>query len=115
LENKLYSLEKLKEIAQGDEAFIQDMIITFVDSVSEEVNNIQRLMEAGEWEAVGRIAHKLIPNYAYMDSEALFALSADIENKIQNNGDLTEIMAMTRQMCADSLVIIDELKKLYKQ
>ena len=110
--NKLYSLDKLKEIAQGDDTFVQDMIITFVETVSEEVKNIQKLLDADEWNAIRQTVHKLIINYAYMDAESLFALSADIENKIKNGSNLTEITALTRQLCADSLVLIDELKKI---
>ena len=111
--DKLYSLNKLKEIAQGDDAFVQELIVTFVDTVSAEVTNIQRLMDVNEWKTIGGIVHKLAPNYAYMDSESLYELAADIEKKIQNSCDLNEITAMTRQMCSDSLTLIAELKKTY--
>lgn len=110
---KLYSLEKLQELAQGDDAFVQEMVTTFINNVSEEAANMQKLMDAGDWKAIGRIAHKLAPNYAYMDSESLFSLAADIEEKVQNGHDAAEIMAMARQMRADSLVLIDELRKIY--
>jgi len=112
--SKLYSLNKLNEIAHGDDAFVQEMVSTFIDSVSEEVANIQRLIDAGEWKTISAIVHKLAPSYAYMDAESLYALVADIENKIQNKHDLAEITTMTRQMCADSLILIDELKKYTK-
>ena len=113
MDNKIYSLEKLNEIAQGDDAFIQELIITFIETVSEEIKNIQKLMEVGDWQAIGKIAHKLAPSYAYMDSESLYALVANIEKKIQKS-DLAEITAMTHQMCTDSLVLIDELRKITK-
>ena len=109
--NKLYSLEKLEEIAQGDDVFIQDMITTFIDNVSEEIKNIPKLTDAGEWETIKAIAHKIAPSYAYMGAESLFALAANIEKEIRNDGDLSEITAMTHRMYADSLVLIDELKK----
>ena len=111
--DKLYSLDKLKEIAQGDDAFVQELIVTFVDTVSAEVTNIQRLMDGNEWKTIGGIVHKLVPNYAYMDSVSLYELAADIEKKIQNSCDLNEITAMTHQMCSDSLTLIAELKKTY--
>ena len=111
--NKLYSLEKLKEIAQGDDAFVHDMVVTFIDNVSVEITNIQKLMDEGKWKTIGGIAHKLAPNYAYLDAGALYKLAADIEKKIQNDCNLTEITAMTRQLCVDSLVLIDELKKYF--
>jgi HPt (histidine-containing phosphotransfer) domain-containing protein len=113
MNNKFYSLEKLKEIAQGDDAFVQDMVTTFIDNVSEEVKNIQKLMEEGEWKSIGAIAHKLVPNYAYIDAEALYELAANIEKNIQNDCDLTKIEAMARQLCADSLVLIYELRKIF--
>ncbi|MDR2888010.1 MAG: Hpt domain-containing protein [Bacteroidales bacterium] len=110
--DKLYSLNILKEIAGGDDAFVKDMVVTFIDSVSAETENMQRLMEIGEWKAIGAIAHKLAPNYAYMDSQALFELAASVEKEIKAGGNLNEIAAMTNRMCAGSLVLIDELRKI---
>ena len=112
MNGKLYSFDKLKEIAQDDDAFVQEMITTFIDTVSEEVTNIERLMDTDEWKAIGGIAHKLASNYAYMDSESLYALSANIEIKIKSGCDFIEIAAMARQMCADSLLLIAELRKI---
>ena len=108
---KFYSFDKLNEIAQGDNAFVQEMIISFIDTISEAVNDMQKLMNDGEWKTIGGIAHKLASNYAYMDAESLYVLAANIEKKIQNSYDLVEITAMTRRLCADSLFLIDELKK----
>ena len=109
--NKLYSLEKLEEIAQGDNVFIQNMITTFIDNVSEEIKNIPKFIDAGKWNTIKSIAHKLAPSYSYMDAESLFALAANIEKEIRYEGDLSEITTMTHQMYAESLVLIDELKK----
>jgi HPt (histidine-containing phosphotransfer) domain-containing protein len=111
MNNKFYSLEKLKEIAQGDDAFVQEMITTFIDTASVEIKNVQRLMDVGDWKTIGEIAHKLATNYAYMGAESLYTLTDNIEKKIQNGCDLTEIPEMTRRMCADSLVLIDKLRK----
>ena len=111
--NKLYSLEKLKEIAQGDDAFVREMAITFIDNVSVEITNIQKLIDEGEWKTIGGIVHRLAPNYAYMGAETLYKLAADIEKKIKDDYNLTETTTITRQMCADSLVLIDELKKYF--
>jgi len=110
MNNKFYSFEKLEEIAQGDNAFVQELVNTFIETVSVEVKNIQRLMNAGEWKTIGGIAHKLASNYAYMDAESLYTLAINIEKKVQSC-DLTEITEMTHKMCADSLVLISELKK----
>jgi len=109
--SKLYNLDKLKEVAQGDDAFVHEMVITFIDSVSEEIANIQKYTAESEWKAIEKIAHKIAPNFAYIDAESLYVLAADIETKIQNGHDLTEIETMTHQLCADSLVLLDELRK----
>lgn len=113
MDNRIYSLEKLNEIAQGDDVFVQELIITFIETASEEIENMQKLMEVGDWKAIGKIAHKLAPNYAYMDSEPLYTLAVNIEKKIQKS-DLAEITEMTHQMYTDSLVLIDELRKIIK-
>lgn len=109
--DKLYSFDKLNEIAGGDEAFVKELVVTFIDSVSSEVENMQRFMQTGDWKAIGAIVHKLTPNYAYMDSQALFELAASIEKEIKSDGNLNEITVKTNRMCADSLVLINELKK----
>jgi hypothetical protein len=38
--HKLYNLKKLEEIAQGDETFVSDMVVEFVNNVTASVENI---------------------------------------------------------------------------
>ncbi len=110
--SKLYSLRRLQEISNADEEFVQDMVDTFIESVSVEVQNIQKLMINNEWDSIAGIIHKLSSNFAYLDAKELQDLSVRIEQRILNHCDLTELSETTKKLCSDSMALIEELKKI---
>lgn len=109
--NKRYNLKKLAEIAQGDEDFIRDMVTTFVENVTTEVDGIQKLKLSGSWTAIAEIAHKLASNFAYLGADDLYALAVNIEKSVINDKNLSGIEEKTERMCNESILLISELKK----
>ena len=61
---KIYSLKKLNEIGQGDEKFVHDMLVTFVENVTVDVDKIQSARSLEDWTTIGHIAHKMVPRFA---------------------------------------------------
>jgi HPt (histidine-containing phosphotransfer) domain-containing protein len=109
--NKLYNLKKLNEIAQGDEGFVQDMVITFVENVTEEIESIKKLKTLENWTAIAEIAHKLASNFAYLEAESLHALAVNIEKSVILNHNVSNMPEKTEQLCSGGLLLINELKK----
>jgi HPt (histidine-containing phosphotransfer) domain-containing protein len=109
--DKLYNLIKLDEIAQGDENFIHDMVVTFVENVAIDIKSVRELKSSENWTAVAEIAHKLASNYAYLGSEHLHILAVHIEKSVLNDKNLVGILEKAEQMCSGSDLLINELKK----
>ena len=58
-QNKLYDLNMIRSVSGGDEAFIKKMILLFIETVPQ---NVQELVDATShknWEQVAKMAHKL--------------------------------------------------------
>ncbi len=108
---KLYHLKKLIEIAQGDEGFIRDMIVTFVENVTAEIESIQSLKTSESWTTIAEIAHKLASNFAYLGADELHALAVNIEKSVVVDRNLVGISDKAEKMCVDGSLLISELKK----
>jgi len=107
---KLYNLKKINEIAQGDQDFILDMVVTFVENVKVEIDHIQSLRSMKNWTVIAETAHKLASNFAYLGATGLHALAADIEKSVFNDGNLTGIAEKAGQMCDDGITLLSQLK-----
>jgi len=111
LRHKLYDLSKLQEIAQGDEAFVRDMLETFVSNVADDVGKMQTFLRVKDWASIASIAHKLVSRFAYLNASELQELSIDVENSIQIDNNLTGIDEKADKLCKESIVLIEKLKE----
>ena len=111
MDHKLYNLKKLEEIGQGDQIFIRDMVVTFVENVTTDVGSIQSLKSLENWTAIGETAHKLASNFAYLGAAGLREQALSIEKSVLNDNDLTGIAEKTEKMCLDGIVLVNQLKK----
>lgn len=108
---KLYNLRKLNEITQGDPDFIQEMVVTFVENVSIDIESIHNLKLSDNWKGIAEIAHKLASNYAYLGADNLHALAVNIEKSVVNDHNLSGILEKVERLCSDSSLLINELRK----
>jgi len=109
--NKSYNLKKLDEIAQGNDDFIKDMVVTFVENVTADINGIQSFKSVENWTAIAETAHKLASNFAYLGATGLHALATDIEKSVLLEHNLTGIADKTDKLCHDGVLLIGQLKK----
>jgi len=107
---RLYNLKKINEIAQGNQEFIMDMLVTFVENVTIEIERIQSFRQVENWTAVAETAHKLVSNFAYLGAQNLQALAADIEKSVFHDHNLTGIAEKTGQMCDMGIMLVGQLK-----
>ena len=108
---KIYSLKKLNEIGQGDEKFVHDMLVTFVENVTSSIEHVKPLKLEENWVGIAEIAHKLASNFAYLDSDSLLAISKDIENSVLNEKNLTGIADKTDKLCNSAGLLVEQLKE----
>lgn len=109
--HKHYNLKKLDEIAQGNQGFIREMLVTFVENVTSEINSIQSFKAAMDWVSIAEAAHKLASDFAYLGANSLHALAADIEKSVLNDNNLTGVTDKTDKLCNEGILLISQLKK----
>jgi len=107
---KNYNLKKINEIAQGDQGFITEMLETFVENVTIEIERIQLFRPVENWTAIAETAHKLASNFAYLGAQNLQNIAADIEKSVLNDHNLTGIAEKTEKMCYEGMLLVCQLK-----
>jgi HPt (histidine-containing phosphotransfer) domain-containing protein len=58
MEQKITNLDYLNEISAGDRRLVLEMITIFNAEVPCYLKSMNQLLEAGNWEALGKLAHK---------------------------------------------------------
>ena len=107
---KTYCLKKINEIGQGDQTFVNGMLVSFVENVNSAMEKIKILRVDENWVGIAEISHKLASNFAYLESKSLQSLASDIEKSVLNENNLYGIAEKTDKMCNDSILLIEELK-----
>ena len=111
MEHKFYDLIKMDEIAQGDENFIKDMVVTFVENVTEDIGKIRSARSVEDWKTIGEVAHKMASRFAYLDADSLQTLAGDIEKSVLIEKNLDGIAEKADKLCSDSILLIEQLKQ----
>ena len=76
LENpRLYDLSMVQSVSGGDETFIRKMVTLFIETVPQNIVDLQAALTAENWEQVGKTAHKL---KSTIDSMGIKSLRQDI-------------------------------------
>jgi len=76
-QKKPYSLDKLAQYVGGNNDEIKEMIGVFLETTTEEVNQLPNLASRQEWQSIYKIAHKLKPSF---DVFAMDEILIDIVN-----------------------------------
>ena len=72
---KLYDLTMVESISGGDQVFIKKMVQLFVDTMPQNLNDLQQALKEQNWEMVGKHAHKM---KSTIDSMGITSLKDDI-------------------------------------
>jgi hypothetical protein len=80
--DKLYDLSLVHGIAGGDEEFVKRMLRLFLDTLPGSLQDLQKETASQNWEAVGKLAHKL---KSTIDSMGIGSLK-EVIRVIEQNG-----------------------------
>lgn len=72
---KLYDLTMVETISGGDKGFILKMIQLFIDTMPQNLSDLQTALQQENWEMVGKHAHKM---KSTIDSMGIVTLKDDI-------------------------------------
>jgi len=61
--SKLYSLEKVNELADGDETFVEILVETFLEEIPVDLAGMTGAVESNNPKTAYQFAHKMKPNF----------------------------------------------------
>ena len=79
---KLYDLTMVETISGGDKSFILKMVQLFIDTMPQNLKDLQDALQQENWEMVGKHAHKM---KSTIDSMGISLLKDDIR-AVESNG-----------------------------
>ena len=107
----IYSLDKINEMAEGDEDFVLSVISVFLDEVPQDLNDLEAAIASGDYENVYKLAHKIKPNVDLLGMEQTRATALEIETLGKDASNSSEIEKRFPMLKKDVLQVISELKK----
>jgi HPt (histidine-containing phosphotransfer) domain-containing protein len=88
-------MQNLHHIAGGDEQFVTQMLVSFINSTEKGLKEIQDAVRSKKWESVAHLAHKLMPPCRHIGAMDLYNLLAEIEKNILDNVNINSVKTLT--------------------
>lgn len=114
--NKHIDLTYLKQLSNGSNEFISQMINVFMAQTPEALANMEKYVNAKDWESLHRVAHKMKPSFSFMGIKELENTIGLIEEHSFNKTNVDELPAMIMQVknvCMDALSELEVEKKMF--
>ncbi|MBN1417005.1 MAG: response regulator [Bacteroidales bacterium] len=94
-ESDKIDLHNLYHIAGGDEQFVKQMLVTFIETTEKGLNDMNEAVITGKWESVAGLAHKISPPCRHIGAVNLYGYLRRIEENIRDNGDINAVETLT--------------------
>ena len=107
----IYTLDKINEMAEGDEDFIISVVSVFLEEVPEDLAALESAIASENFEQIGKMAHKIKPNVDLLGMEQTRANAYDLEKLGKASGSLDEIKMKFPLLKKDVEQVISELQK----
>ncbi|MHA7865151.1 Hpt domain-containing protein [Flagellimonas marinaquae] len=106
----IYNLDKINEMAEGDEDFIVSVVSVFLEEVPEDLDGLEKAINNRDYENIYKLAHKIKPNVDILGMEQTRAKALEIETLGKNTGSMAEIEEKFPILKKDVLQVVAELK-----
>ena len=106
----IYSLDKIKEMADGDEDFINSVILVFLEEVPQDLESLEQALNTSNFEQVYQLAHKIKPNVDLLGMEQTRAAALEIETLGKSAENMSEIQKVFPSLKKDIEQVVSELR-----
>ncbi len=103
---KHIDLTYLKELSNGSNEFIIEMITVFVEQTPLEIANLEKHLAAKDWKSLRATAHKMKPSFSFMGIKELEGVIKTVEDYSANEKDLEllpELIAKIKTVCTEAM------------
>jgi CheY-like chemotaxis protein len=106
---KLYDLTIVQSVSGGDKAFIRKMILLFIETVPQNLLELNTALKTQNWEQVGKLAHKLKSTVDSMGIKSIHADIRSVEANAKQQKDLAEIAPKVEKIISTIDSCIEQL------
>ena len=106
----IYSLDKINEMAEGDQDFINSVISVFLEEVPEDLQALEKALEEKDHVQVYKLAHKIKPNVDLLGMEQTRAIALELETLGKQEANMAEIEKRFPMLKTDINQVVAELK-----
>lgn len=107
----IYNLDKINEMADGDQEFINSVVTVFLEEVPQDLEGLEQALADKNHERVYQLAHKIKPNVDLLGMEQTRAAALEIETMGKNSADIADIEKVFPALKTDIVQVMSELKK----
>ncbi len=107
----IYSLDKVNEMAEGDQDFILSVVSVFLEEVPTDLAALEIAIAEKNFEQVYKLSHKIKPNVDLLGMEQTRATALELETLGKNEGNLDEIESKFPLLKKDVEQVVSELQK----
>jgi HPt (histidine-containing phosphotransfer) domain-containing protein len=105
-----YNLEKVREIAGGDDSFITVIVETFLQEIPPDMESMQTAIENDNHKMAYQFAHKMKPNLDMFGIDLLKQIVA-MEKWSESSKPTSGVQEQLDQIIATLNIVIGELKE----
>ena len=106
----LYDLGKLESISRGDYNFIKKVLGIFVDQTPSAIQEIKLTGSTGDYETMGKIAHRIKPSLDNLGIKSMFQIIRDIEKYEETRGDQKVLRDQILALEETVMKVIEDIK-----
>lgn len=105
------NLNNLYHISGGDESFVKQMLISFIESTEKGLNELNEAVKSGNLDPVADLAHKMLPPCRHIAAMNLAGLLKKIEENIKGKGNVHDLEILIN----DSLTEFEIVSRLINE
>jgi CheY-like chemotaxis protein len=95
---KLYDLSMVQSVSGGDEGFIKKMVALFIETVPQNMDELQKATDEANWDQVGKTAHKLKSTVDSMGIKTIRQEIRAVEANAKQKQDVEGIPGLVAQI-----------------
>lgn len=106
-----YNLDYLRSVSGNNAEFIQEMIGTFLQTLPNILDEMEKAANTGAWEKLSRLAHQIKPSFTLMGLDVLRAKLLYIEEQGKSRGQTEELPALVSDFTQRCTAVMNDLSR----
>lgn len=113
--NNVTDLTYLKQISNGDNNFIKEMVEVYLKETPEAISNLENHLQNKDWKKFRAVIHKMKPSFSFFGLKNM----SDTVNSMQEYSDkeihldlLPEMLAKVKLVCTKAMEELEVLKNV---